>query len=82
MKTVLIYAGSSKVSIEKIRELLSKNSYMTNTIKNRVFCIGAPNILYDIQEFLGFDEFTFWTLDDENPLEINEHIDEVIIIRD
>lgn len=82
MKTILIHNGSSKVGMEKIRELLSENNYTTNEIKNRILCVDAPDKLYGIKEFLGVDEFTFLAQDASNPLDINEHIDQVIIAKD
>ena len=82
MNTVLIHNGASKVGIKKIRELLSENNYTTNDIKNRILCVDAPDKMYNIQEFLGFDEFTFLALSPENTLDINEHIDQVIIAKD
>ena len=82
MKTILIHNGASKVGIEKIRELLSENNYTTNDIKNRILCVDTPDKLYEVKEFLGIDEFTFLALDAANPLDINEHIDQVIIAKD
>ena len=82
MRTILIHNGTSTVGIKKIRELLSENNYTTNDIKNRILCVDTPDKLYDVKEFLGIDEFTFLALDSTNPLDINEHIDQVIIARD
>jgi hypothetical protein len=82
MKTILIHNGASKVGIEKIRELLSENNYTTNELKNRILCIDTPDKVYSVQEFLGIDEFSFLAQDAENPLDINEHIDQVIIAKD
>lgn len=82
MKTILIHNGSSKVGMEKIRELLSENNYTTNDIKNRILCVDSPDKIYSVQEFLGFDEFTFLALSSENVLDINEHVDQVIIAKD
>ena len=82
MRTILIHNGTSTVGIKKIRELLSENNYTTNDIKNRILCIDTPEKLYNVQEFLRFDEFTFLALSPENPLDINEHIDQVIIAKD
>ena len=79
MKTILVQNGASSVGVEKIRELLSENNYTTNDIKNRILCVDTPDKIYNIQEFLSFDEFTFFALDAENCLDINEHIDQVII---
>ena len=82
MKTILIHNVASKVGIEKIRELLSENNYTTNELKNRILCIDTPDKVYSVQEFLGIDEFSFLAQDAENPLDINEHIDQVIIAKD
>jgi hypothetical protein len=82
MKTVLIHNGTSKIGIKKIRELLSENNYTTNDIKNRILCVDAPDNVYKVQEFLGIDEFTFLALDAANPLDINEHINQVIIAKE
>lgn len=82
MKTILIHNGASKFGIEKIKELLSENNYLTNEIKNRILCVDAPDKVYNIQEFLGIDEFSFLAQDASNPLDINEHIDQVIIAKD
>ncbi|MBR2922354.1 MAG: hypothetical protein IKC10_03430 [Alphaproteobacteria bacterium] len=82
MKTILIHNGASKVGIEKIRELLSENNYTTNELKNRILCIDTPDKVCSVQEFLGIDEFSFLAQDAENPLDINEHIDQVIIAKD
>ena len=82
MKTILVHNGASKVGIEKIRELLSENNYTTNDIKNRVLCVDSPDKIYSVQEFLGHDEFTFLSLSPENVLDVNEHINQVIIARD
>ena len=82
MKTVLIHNGASKVGIEKIRKLLSENNHTTNDIKNRILCVDTPDKINNVQEFFGFDEFIFLALDPTNPLDINEHIDQVIIAKD
>ena len=82
MKTILIHNGASNVGIEKIGELLSENNYIKNEIKNRVLCVDTPNNVYKVQKFLGIDEFTFLALDAANTLDINEHIDQVIIAKD
>ena len=81
MRTILIHNGASKVGIEKIKELLSENNYTKNDIKNCILCVDTPDKIYNIQEFLSFDEFTFFALDAENGLDINEHIDQVIIAK-
>ena len=80
MKTTLIHNGASPKGIELIRELLSENDFKTNNIKNRVICIDTPDKLHDLEEFLGQDEFTFYALDKQTPIDINETIDKVIII--
>lgn len=82
MKTILIHNGASNVGIEKIKELLSENNYITNEIKNRILCVDTPDNVYKVQEFLGIDEFTFLALDATNPIDINKHIDQVIIAKD
>lgn len=82
MKTILIHNGASKFGIEKIKELLSENNYITNEIKNRILCVDTPDNIYKVQEFLGIDEFTFLALDATNPIDINKHIDQVIIAKD
>lgn len=79
MKTILIHNGASKGGIKKIRELLSENNYTTNNIKNCILCVDTPDKLYNVQEFLGFDEFTFLALLPDNYIDINKHIDQVII---
>lgn len=82
MKTILIHNGASKVGVEKTRELISENNHITNEIKNRILCVDTPDKLYEVKEFLGVDEFTFLALDAGNPLDVNEHIDQVIIAKD
>lgn len=80
MKTTLIHNGASPRGIELIRELLSENDLQSNNIKNRVICIDTPDKLYELEEFMGQDEFTFYAVDPASPIDINETIDKVIII--
>ena len=78
--TIFIHGGASDKGIKVIRELLQENDYTNNTIKNVVLCADTPENIYKVQEFLGFDEFTYLPMTPEAPLDINQNITKVIII--
>lgn len=78
--TIFIQGGASDKGIEVIRELLQENDYTTNTIKNIVLCADKPENIYKVQEFLGFDEFTYLPMTPQEPIDINKNITKLIII--
>lgn len=76
----LIHNGASSKGIKIIQKLLSENDYTHNIIKNKVYCIDCKENIHKLQAFLDFDEFVFYPLDAEILIDINEHIDQVIIV--
>lgn len=74
---ILIHNGASSKGLELISKFLSENDLTKNVIKNKILCIDIPENLYKVQEFLGFDEFTYIPMDKKCPLDINTPIDKV-----
>lgn len=72
----------SKVCVERNRILLSENNYITNEIKNCILPIDTPDKLCRGQKFSGGEFFSFSAQEVSNPLDVNEHIDQFIIVKD
>ena len=80
-KTTLIHNGATPEGFELIRKLLAENDLKTNEIKNKVICVDAPGEVYKLQEFLSQEEFTFYAMDPACPININENISKVIVMK-
>lgn len=80
-KTILRHNGSCPKGKEIIKKLLSENNLTTNDIKNKVICVDAPEAIYQMEEFLSFDEFIFLPNSPDAPVDISQAIDRVIIVK-
>lgn len=78
MKTTRIHQATTPKSIELIRKLLAENNPTTNEIKNKVICVGKPTKIYQLQEFLSSDAFTFYTTDLASFADIKEDTEPVL----
>ena len=76
---ILIHNGTTAEEQKLISKFLSENDLTRNIIKNKILCVDVPENLYKVQEFLGFDEFTYIPMDKKCTLDINTRIDKVFI---
>lgn len=80
-QVILTHNSTTSHSLASIRTLLSEHDLAKNIIKQRVLCVDKPQNRYKLQEFLGFDKFTFLADSQNGPWNLNMRIDQILSIQ-
>lgn len=69
---VIIYNGTCDRGRKIIKKLLSDNK--------TVICLDKPSKFYDMQDFLRFDNFIYYSIVPNSSIDLGIRIDEIIFI--
>ena len=71
---VLIYNGASDKGRKFIKILLDEGK--------TVICLDEPSKIYEMQDFLAYENFTYYSIVPNSPLSLGINVDEVIFFEE